>query len=86
LLVLWTSEQRYDEAAQHIVDALVLQDSDGVRDTSGVNEKRGVVSRALWETLKTTCLHLQRPDLATLCDLQDLEGMSNAISILAFSV
>lgn len=68
--------QRYDEAAHHILDALVLQDSDGVLDNTASNEKRGVVSSALWDSLKTTCLHMQRGDLAVLCDLKDLEGMS----------
>jgi len=53
----------------------VLQDSDGVRENAGSSEKRGVVSTALWDSLKTTSLHMQRADLATLCDLKDLEGM-----------
>ncbi|KAF8638021.1 hypothetical protein AX16_010653 [Volvariella volvacea WC 439] len=65
--------RRYEEAAQHILDALVLQDSDGIKDSTGLNDKRGVTSAALWDSLKTTCLHLQRVDLATLCDRQDLE-------------
>ncbi|KAF8904468.1 hypothetical protein CPB84DRAFT_1677396 [Gymnopilus junonius] len=68
--------RRYEEAAQHILDALVLQDADGVLDNAGSNENRGVVSNALWDSLKTTCLHMQRADLATLCDLRDLEGIS----------
>lgn len=68
------SLQRFAEAAQHISDALVLQDNDGVRDLEGLNEKRGVTSDTLWESLKTTCLNMQRIDLATLCDKQDLEG------------
>ena len=68
--------QRYEEAAQHILDALVLQDADGVLDSGGFNEKRGVVSNALWDSLKTTCLHMQRADLAALCDIKDLEGIS----------
>lgn len=52
----------------------MLQDNDGVRDLGGLNEKRGVTSDALWDSLKTTCVHMQRVDLATLCDKQDLEG------------
>ena len=64
--------QKYEEAAQHILDALVLQDSDGA--VTGKDDKRGITSSALWESLKTTCLHLQRIDLASLCDLQDLDG------------
>lgn len=52
----------------------MLQENDGVQDEPGSNEKRGVVSTALWDSLKTTCLHMQRADLATLCDLKDLEG------------
>ncbi|KAF8200672.1 hypothetical protein BJ912DRAFT_1122391 [Pholiota molesta] len=70
--------RRYEEAAQHILDALVLQDSDGVRGTTGSNEKRGVVSAALWDSLKTTCLHMQRADLAALCDIKDVEGFRNS--------
>lgn len=69
--------RRYEEAAQHILDALVLQDSDGVRNSTGMNDRRGVVSTALWDSLKTTCLYMQRPDLANLCDLKDLEGFRN---------
>ncbi|TFK73919.1 TPR-like protein [Pluteus cervinus] len=66
--------RRYEEAAQHILDALVLQDNDGIKDAKGFNDKRGVTSAALWDSLKTTCLHLQRVDLASLCDRQDLEA------------
>ncbi|KAG5654403.1 hypothetical protein H0H81_003227 [Sphagnurus paluster] len=72
---------RYDEAAQHILDALVLQDNDGIRDNAGLNEKRGVTSGALWDSLKTTCLHMQRIDLATLCDRKDLEGMAFGLNV-----
>jgi peroxin-5 len=68
--------QRYEEAASHILDALVLQDSDGVADETGMNDKRGVTSSTLWDSLKTTCLHLQRVDLASLCDSRDLDGKS----------
>ena len=67
--------RRYEEAAQHILDALVLQDSDGVRDPSGLVEQPAITSSALWDSLKTTCMHMQRADLAALCDRQDLEGM-----------
>ncbi|CAA7261694.1 unnamed protein product [Cyclocybe aegerita] len=69
--------RRYEEAAQHILDALVLQDNDGLGDDVSLNEKRADISTALWDTLKTTCLHMQRADLATLCDLKDLEGFRN---------
>ena len=66
--------QRYEEAAQHILDALSLQDSDSVRDPGRNESSRGVTSTALWESLKTCSLHMQRLDLATLCDQRDLEG------------
>ncbi|KAH9912276.1 hypothetical protein B0H21DRAFT_773928 [Amylocystis lapponica] len=66
--------RRYDEGAQHILDALILQDGDNVREPSGAEDKRGVTSSALWDSLKTCCLHIQRLDLATLCDRQDLEA------------
>ena len=58
-----------------MLDALVLQDNDGVRGTTILNEKRGIVSSTLWDTLRTTCLHMLRPDLIALCDSKDLEGM-----------
>jgi len=64
--------RRYEEAAQHILDALLLQDSDG--SVHGPNDQRGITSTALWDSLKTTCLHLQRIDLASFCDRKDLEG------------
>ncbi|KAG1878314.1 hypothetical protein F4604DRAFT_1580353 [Suillus subluteus] len=66
--------RRYEEAQSHILDALVLQDSDGVADDSGMNDKRGVTNSTLWDSLKTTCLHLQRSDLAALCDRRNLDG------------
>ncbi|KAG1865776.1 hypothetical protein DFJ58DRAFT_770165 [Suillus subalutaceus] len=70
--------RRYEEAQSHILDALVLQDSDGVADDSGMNDKRGVTNSTLWDSLKTTCLHLQRSDLAALCDRRNLDGFRNA--------
>ncbi|KAF9529189.1 hypothetical protein CPB83DRAFT_869092 [Crepidotus variabilis] len=66
--------KRFEEAAQHILDALTLQDSDGLGDEVAYHEKRGVVSTILWDTLKTACLHMQRPDLAQICDTKDLQG------------
>ncbi|KAF5317247.1 hypothetical protein D9611_003865 [Ephemerocybe angulata] len=68
--------KRYDEAAQHILDALLLQDSDNTAtaNLSSLADKQDVISTALWTSLQTTCFHLQRPDLAALCDLKDLEG------------
>jgi len=66
--------KRYNEGSQHILDALSLQDAEGVHDAGGVNDARGgITSSALWESLKTACLHMQRIDLATLCDRRDLE-------------
>jgi len=70
--------RRYEEATSHILDALVLQDSDGVRDGTGMNDARGVTSSTLWDSLKTTCLHLQRADLASMCDRRDLDGFRSA--------
>lgn len=60
-----------------MLDALVLQDNDGV---GTLKEKQGVVSSTLWDSLKTTCLHLHRPDLAALCESKDLEGMFKPLS------
>ncbi|KAI6045957.1 hypothetical protein EDC04DRAFT_2631194 [Pisolithus marmoratus] len=72
--------RRYDEAATHILDALVLQDSEGgdTMETGGATNRRGVTSSALWNSLKTTCLHLQRVDLASICERRDLDGFRSA--------
>jgi peroxin-5 len=57
------------------MDALLLQDGDQVQSQQdGLTNNRGVTSTALWDSLKTTCLHLSRIDLATLCDKHDLQG------------
>lgn len=77
--------QRYDEAAQHMLDALVLQDNDGVREDTTSKEKRGVVSSTMWDSLRTTFLHIPRPDLMALCDSRDLEGMFRFIYYLVSS-
>jgi peroxin-5 len=68
--------KRDEEAAQHILDALVLQENDGLR---GLEDNHDVTSNALWDSLKTCCLHMQRIDLAAMCDYQDLEGMRNQV-------
>lgn len=60
--------QRYQEAAEHILDALVLQENDGL--------ERGVTSSALWETLRNVCLNLHRHDLANICNRRDLNSES----------
>ncbi|KAJ7178356.1 hypothetical protein C8R43DRAFT_973073 [Mycena crocata] len=65
--------RRFEEAAHHILDALGLQESDGVSYGSEAGQS-GVTTTALWDSLRTASMHLQRPDLATCCDRQDLEG------------
>src|SRR3981189_648485 len=72
-------DQRYEEAAQHILDALVLQDSDNLR---APNDGRGATSDALWESFKTVCLHMHRGVLAGLCDTRDLKGRSGSFTKL----
>ena len=64
--------QRYEEAAQFILDALIMQDSDG--SVHAGDDKRGVTSSTLWDSLRTSCVYLKRSDLAALCDKKDLEG------------
>ncbi|KAF8520423.1 hypothetical protein BU17DRAFT_89018 [Hysterangium stoloniferum] len=68
--------KQYDEAAQHILDALVLQE----HDASDSGDTRGITSSALWDCLRTTSMHLQRPELAALCETHDLEGFRKAFS------
>ncbi|KAI0695451.1 hypothetical protein BC835DRAFT_1306007 [Cytidiella melzeri] len=72
--------RRYQEASSHILDALALQEADAIRNHDGSDDKRGVTSTALWDSLKTCCLHLRRLDLATLCDRRDLEGETSPCS------
>jgi peroxin-5 len=62
--------QRYSEAAEHILDALVLQDGDSVH---GQNS-HGVTTVSLWDSMRTTCLHMQRMDLIDFCEKRDLDG------------
>jgi peroxin-5 len=66
--------QRFAEASHHILDALGLQESDGVSYGSDANSS-GVTTTALWDSLRTASMHMQKPDLATFCDRRDLEGM-----------
>ncbi|KAJ7747335.1 hypothetical protein B0H16DRAFT_1663672 [Mycena metata] len=68
--------RRFDEATHHILDALGLQESDGVTygGNNTANHSDGVTTTALWDSLRTASMHLQRPDLAAFCDRQDLEG------------
>ncbi|KAK2464245.1 hypothetical protein APHAL10511_003702 [Amanita phalloides] len=61
--------RRYEEAVQHILDALILQENDG-----SMGQNRGVTSSTLWDSLKTACMHMRRADLSTLCDKRDLDG------------
>ncbi|KAJ7496110.1 hypothetical protein B0H11DRAFT_2001880 [Mycena galericulata] len=65
--------RRFEEAAHHILDALGLQESDGVSYGSDASAS-GVTTTALWDSLRTASMHMQRPDLATFCDQKDLEG------------
>ncbi|KAG8918405.1 hypothetical protein FRC01_001874 [Tulasnella sp. 417] len=71
--------KRYDEAASHLLDALVLQESDAVEDAPGeAPGSRGVTSSSLWDTLRTTCNHLRRSDLVTYCETRDLDAFRSA--------
>ncbi|ESK96571.1 peroxisomal targeting signal 1 receptor [Moniliophthora roreri MCA 2997] len=67
--------RRYAEAAEHILNALQLQEADSTQGSDGMNEDRGITSTTLWDSLKTASLHMERHDLASLCDRRDLEGM-----------
>ncbi|KAG8887577.1 hypothetical protein FRB98_009419 [Tulasnella sp. 332] len=65
------ARRRYEEAASHVLDALILQESDG---TASDSSARGVTSSALWDALRTDCVHLQRMDLVALCEKRDLSA------------
>lgn len=71
--------KRYDEAASHLLDALVLQESDTIEDAPGeASGSRGVTSSSLWDTLRTTCNHLHRSDLVKYCETRDLDAFRSA--------
>ncbi|KAJ7268751.1 hypothetical protein B0H12DRAFT_1096493 [Mycena haematopus] len=73
--------RRFEEAAHHILDALGLQESDGVSYGADTNTNTsGVTTTALWDSLRTACMHMQRPDLSTFCDRQDLEGFRRSFA------
>ncbi|KZS93963.1 TPR-like protein [Sistotremastrum niveocremeum HHB9708] len=75
--------KRYTEAAQYILDALVLQENDTMlTDMETGSPSRGVTSSVLWDSLKTTSLHMLRMDLAKMCDDQDLAGFREEFSQL----
>ncbi|KAG9010417.1 hypothetical protein FRB93_004257 [Tulasnella sp. JGI-2019a] len=62
---------KYEEAASHVLDALILQETEGTQSNAS---SRGVTSSALWDALRTTAVHLERPDLAALCEKKDLSA------------
>ncbi|KZT58888.1 TPR-like protein [Calocera cornea HHB12733] len=70
--------KHYTEAAQHILDALVLQESEANSNANaaeaGAAGSKGVTSSALWFGLRNASAKMRRPDLVTLCDQQDLEA------------
>ena len=67
---------QYEEAADHILDALGLQEHDGLGDN------RGVTPSVLWDSLRAVCNHLHRNDLVLLCDARDLTSTFEHPSIL----
>lgn len=67
--------KKYDDAAQHILNALQLQQADSTYESEQTNNTdRGITSTALWDSLKTCCLHMERLDLGEMCDRRDLDG------------
>ncbi|PVG00366.1 TPR-like protein [Serendipita vermifera] len=66
--------RKNEEAANHILDALVLQENDGLQ----TGQERGITSSTLWETLRSVCVYLQRQDLARICDRRDLNRFRTA--------
>lgn len=72
--------QSYSEASEFILDALVLQGQDAAEGPQPLQVTRGVTNSSLWDSLKTTYLHLKRSDLASLCDDRDLNGIRTALA------
>lgn len=49
-----------------------MQESDA--SIHGTDDKRGITSAALWDSLRTSMLHLNEVDLAMVCDREDIDG------------
>ena len=60
----------FNEAAQNIMDALVLQEQDASPEEGG----SGLTKSTLWDSLWTACIHLQQSNLIALCKHKDLNG------------
>ncbi|KAG7098755.1 hypothetical protein E1B28_000664 [Marasmius oreades] len=75
--------RRYAEAAHHIFNALSLQDADNIHDDEGMNDARGITSSTLWDSLKTACLHMERTDLAGVCDRQDFQAFRKGLNTIS---
>jgi peroxin-5 len=71
--------QRYGDAAEYFFDALLMQESDATRDAQGVEDRQGLTSGALWDSLKSACNRMQRSDLSSMCEKRDLEGSSQFV-------
>ena len=72
----------FEDAARHILDAIVLQENDALRDDGA----SGIPNSTLWDTLKSTCIFLQRQDLVALCEAKDLAGEHTIyVCVVAFT-
>ncbi|WWC72276.1 uncharacterized protein I206_106238 [Kwoniella pini CBS 10737] len=72
---------QYPLAAQSALDALRLQHSD-LSEGFGQENKRskGVTSDALWNVLRSACIHMNRHDLIGLVEQHDLSGFPTSFS------
>jgi hypothetical protein len=51
-----------------------MQEADATRDMNGLEDRQGLTSGALWDSLKSACNRMQRSDLSSMCERRDLEG------------
>ncbi|KAG0152342.1 hypothetical protein CROQUDRAFT_649727 [Cronartium quercuum f. sp. fusiforme G11] len=63
----------YKDSAQHLLNALEIQEADSMELSSKNNQSSGVTSKVLWDTLEINCSFMQRANLMESCRKRDLD-------------
>lgn len=74
---------QHQSAAEHLITALSIQESDSQQHPQGGDRgvKSGVTSQALWDSLNIALLMMHRNDLATMCTERDLTSLKRALPV-----
>ncbi|GAA5911617.1 hypothetical protein JCM6882_008055 [Rhodosporidiobolus microsporus] len=78
---------QYEEAVQHLVTSLSIQEADAEQDhldqAPSANATGGITSNTLWDSLNVATLQMHRSDLSTLAIQRDLKGLMRAMAVMA---